>query len=466
MNETICAISTPPGVGGIAVCRISGPEAISITSKIWRGKNLGQAASHTSHLGTVLDAEGQPLDQCVATLFRGPGSFTGEDTVEISVHGSRYVQSALIASLIGSGARLAEAGEFTRRAFSAGHLDLAQAEAVADIIASQSRAEHRIALNQMRGGYSARLRQLRDKLIELASLLELELDFSEEEVEFADRSALLDRANELNDEIKRLEQSFSHGNAIKNGIPVAIVGQTNVGKSSILNAILGEERAIVSDIHGTTRDLIEDTVNIGDYTFRFIDTAGIRHTDDTIENLGIQRSFTAIGKASIALIVLDPTANSQQSDIIRDTAKECADDANIIIVVNKIDIAAPEILLQNNEIKKAIDEISSAGREIQTVQTSAQSGQGLDQLREAILACVPKISSESDIIVTNSRHRQALIDALAPLQRVIEGLNANLSGDLIAQGLRLVIHHLSSILGDITTADLLSTIFARFCIGK
>lgn len=307
IEDTICAISTPPGVGGIAVIRISGPQAIAVADRVWHGKSLSETAGHTARFGRITDPSrgGEMLDEAVATVFRAPASFTGEDVVELSVHGSRYVQRRLLEMLTGNGARLAEAGEFTRRAFANGKMDLAQAEAVADVIASNSRASHRLAASQMKGCFSRRLEELRDKLLDLASLLELELDFSEEEVEFASRERLREIATEIHTEVSRLEKSFSAGSAIKDGIPVAIVGPTNAGKSSLLNLLLGEDRAIVSDIHGTTRDTIEDTLEIGDYLFRFIDTAGLRDTSDPIEALGIERSRQALSRAAIIISVVD-----------------------------------------------------------------------------------------------------------------------------------------------------------------
>lgn len=307
IEDTICAISTPPGVGGIAVIRVSGPQAIAVADRVWHGKSLSGTAGHTARFGRITDPSrgGEMLDEAVATVFRAPASFTGEDVVELSVHGSRYVQRRLLEMLTGNGARLAEAGEFTRRAFANGKMDLAQAEAVADVIASNSRASHRLAASQMKGCFSRRLEELRDKLLDLASLLELELDFSEEEVEFASRERLREIATEIHTEVSRLEKSFSAGSAIKDGIPVAIVGPTNAGKSSLLNLLLGEDRAIVSDIHGTTRDTIEDTLEIGDYLFRFIDTAGLRDTSDPIEALGIERSRQALSRAAIIISVVD-----------------------------------------------------------------------------------------------------------------------------------------------------------------
>lgn len=450
LNDTICAISTPAGVGGIAVIRISGPQAIEITDSLWKGKSLAGAASHTVHYGSILDRSGAIIDDCVATVFRGPKSFTGDDVVELSVHGSVYVQKAAVKALVDAGARLAERGEFTRRAFAAGKMDLAQAEGVADLIASRSRAAHDIAIRQMKGGFSERLQMLHDNLLELASLLELELDFSEEDVEFASRSKLLEQAQDLRSEITRMASSFDSGNAIKEGIPVAIIGPTNVGKSSLLNAIVGDDRAIVSDIHGTTRDLIEDTVNIGDFTFRFIDTAGIRDTSDTIEKLGIDRSRQAIGRATILLRVID-AANPQKSEYL----ENIADSQHLVAVINKTDVAP------SDEAKTMV-----CGAEA-VVEVSAKTHHGIDTLRHALTEIAQTLlAGNGDIIVTNARHYQALVDALVPLQRVIDGLTANLSGDFIAQDLREVLHHLGSITGTVTTTEILTTIFTRFCIGK
>lgn len=449
-NETICAISTPAGVGGIAVVRISGPQAISIADSIWQGKRLADAATHSVHYGTILDKHGNVVDDCVATVFRAPKSFTGEDVVELSVHGSVYVQKTTVTLLNDAGARLAERGEFTRRAFANGKMDLAQAEGVADLIASRSRAAHDIAIRQMKGGFSQRLAAMHDNLLQLASLLELELDFSEEDVEFASRSKLYDQAVALRNEIVRLAASFDNGNAIKEGIPVAIIGPTNVGKSSLLNALVGDDRAIVSDIHGTTRDLIEDTIAIGDFSFRFIDTAGIRDTSDTIERLGIDRSLQAISRATILLQVIDASApQSMQLET------NLTDNQHLIAVINKTDMASPEIaktLIGNAET---------------IVEVSAKTLDGIDNLRATLIDIAQSLlGNTGDIIVTNARHRQALLNALPPIERVIDGLKTNLSGDFIAQDLREVLHHLGTITGTVTTSDILTTIFSRFCIGK
>lgn len=448
-QDTICAISTAPGVGGIAVARISGPAAFQIVEKIWRGRNVEDMKSHTAHLGTIVDTDGTDLDQAVLTIFRAPGSYTGEDTVELSIHGSRFVQRRVIELLIDAGARLADAGEFTRRAFVAGHLDLTQAEAVADVIASNSRAAHRIAINQMRGGFSRRLTSLRERLIELASLLELELDFSEEEVEFASRRQLLAIAEEVRDEVGRLHQSFESGQAIKEGIPVAIVGPTNAGKSSLLNALLGDERAIVSNIAGTTRDTIEETLEIGEYLFRFIDTAGLRHTSDEIERIGIDRSRQAIARARIVIAVTD--VNEPIDQFLSD---EIASAPYRIWVHNKVD------LIGDTKLEPV------AG--CPTIELSAKTGLGIDKLRNALLDVARQENGQADegVMISNIRHAQALENTYNSICRVIEGLQSDLPGDLVAQDLRDTIHHLGAITGTITTPDILHTIFVRFCIGK
>ena len=467
INDTICAISTPSGTGGIAVIRISGPQAIATADKIWHGRPLSQAPGQTLRYGTVDAPDGTRLDDAVAAVYRAPHSYTGQDTVEISVHGSTYIQHTLLQSLTAAGARLAAPGEYTRRALAAGKLDLPQAEAVADIIAARSRAEHRLADTQMRGHYSARLRTIRDSLIDIASLLELELDFSEEDVQFADRAGLLSRATALRDEITRLEHTFAAGNAIRQGIPTAIVGHTNAGKSSLLNALLGDDRAIVSDIHGTTRDIIEDTATIGDYTIRFIDTAGIRHTDDTIERLGIDRTRRAITSARILILVLDPTAPGVDTDTIPADGA-LPRDTHLIIAINKTDITPSAALRRDPAFIRHLAALQAIHATVDTIDISAATGRGLDTLRDAILRAAGHGLDQSDIIVTNARHRQALADALPPLDAVISALApaSPVTSDLIAHDLRSVISALSAIIGDITTPDLLATIFSRFCVGK
>ena len=464
MTDTICAISTPPGIGGIAVARVSGPESIMITQSLWKGVDLSQVKSHTAHLGNILDCDGSVLDQALVTVFKAPNSFTGDNVVEISVHGSKYIQRQLINALISSGARLADPGEFTRRAFISGKLDLAQAEAVADMIASSSKAAHRIAINQMRGGFSKRLSSLREQLLELASLLELELDFSEEDVEFASRKKLLKIAIDVNTEVNRLLHSFKSGSAIKDGIPVAIVGETNAGKSSLLNTILGDDKAIVSDIHGTTRDIIEDTIEVGDYLFRFMDTAGLRDTTDKIESIGIDRAYSAISHARIVILVIDLTQplNTQPLQYIHNNI-ESDDLTKLIIALNKSDLDGT--VLTTNEIREALKDCKISS-EVPILPISAKNGTGIDTLLKELQKTVAANDETDNVMITNLRHCEALTKAADSSQRVISGLQDNLSGDLITQDLRETIIHLGTITGNITSQDILTNIFSRFCIGK
>ena len=476
-NDTICAISTPPGVGGIAVIRISGPQAIEIAERIWSGTPLTQAKARTLHTGMINDPanNGEMLDQAVASIFHAPASFTGEDTVELSVHGSRYVQQRLLEILCDNGCRLARPGEFTRRAFANGKIDLAQAEAIADVIASESRAAHRLAASQMKGQFSARLNRLRDKLLEIASLLELELDFSEEEVEFASRSRLTALAQDLHSELTRLADSFAAGNAIKQGIPVAIIGPTNAGKSSLLNLILGQQRAIVSDIHGTTRDTIEDTLAIGDYTFRFIDTAGLRDTDDPIENLGIKRTHQAAASAAITLLVVDatrPLPSPADLALPADSDTNADTDINADAGSHTAGATRPVILLLNKtDLPGAITTLPAPlpYRATDIIPISAHTGEGHDTLLQQLKKHAKALSGDNTqdtILVTNLRHAQALQAAAETTAALLAGLSANIPGDLLAQDLRATIHHLSTITGTLTTPDILASIFSRFCIGK
>ena len=461
-TDTICAISTPPGRGGIAVARVSGPAAIAIANAVWKGASLADAKSHTVHLGTITRPDGTALDQAVATVFRNPRSFTGEDVVEISVHGSTFIQQELLHLLVASGARMAEPGEFTRRAFVNGRLDLAEAEAVADLIASSSRAAHRLAISQLQGRFSANIDSLRQQLLDLAVLLELELDFSEEDVTFADRAKLRELASDIQNMVTRMASTFSSGQALRDGIPVAIIGRPNVGKSRLLNTLLDTDRAIVSDIPGTTRDTIEDTIDIDGHTFRFIDTAGIRTTDDPIESLGIERALRSVAKASVVIWLLSPDdlqspETSANKALIDGSIRP---DATLIPVLNKID-PIPDSVTQ------ATESLSAMAPGTAPLAISALTGTGISDLRNAILAAATAgLPDDESIIVTNARHHAALTEAADALTQLIDGIDLGLTPDLLAQHLRQAIHSLATITGSITSTQILQTIFHRFCIGK
>lgn len=462
-DDTIAAISTAPGVGGIAVIRISGNQSIEIVSSIFKANKkdveIKTASAYQAIYGTIYECE-EEIDKVVVTLFRAPHSFTGEDVVEISCHGSIYIQQRILSLLINKGCRLATAGEFTQRAFFNGKMDLSQAEAVADLINSQTKAAHSVALNQMKGTFSNKLSLLREKLLHLVSLLELELDFGDhEELEFADRKELIQISNELHNEIKKLTSSFSTGNAIKNGIPVSIIGNTNVGKSTLLNHLIGEEKAIVSDIPGTTRDIIEDVVNINGISFRFIDTAGIRSTSDTIEKIGIERSYNAINHSQIVIWVID--GSNYEIEKINDIKQYLLESGKIIITaINKIDIATQQ---QLDTIKLHLSDTLN-----NILLISAKKEQYIEELTN-LLYEKAGISEDinNDIIVNNVRHYEALQHSLESIERIIEGLNNNIPSDFIAQDARETIHYLSEITGgEITTPEVLSNIFSKFCIGK
>ena len=447
MTDTICALATAPG-GAIGIIRISGPQALEILSHVFT-KDLSQAQPNTIHYGHIKDGA-EIIDEVMVSIFRSPHSYTGEDSVEISCHGSRYILNKVLALLIENGCRQAGPGEFTMRAYLNGKMDLSQAEAVADLIASDNKATHQIAMSQLRGHFSSQLADLREQLLKLTSLLELELDFSDhEDLEFADRSELLELTKSINNHITRLAHSFETGQALKQGIPVAIVGKTNVGKSTLLNALLKDERAIVSDIHGTTRDTIEDTIDINGITFRFIDTAGIRQTSDEIEKIGINRTYAAIEKARIVLWLIDEEPSQEELNEMR----LYSENKELIILRNKIDKAEvkPFTLVK-----------------IPLIEISAKFGQGLDALESAIYqsANVPTLSS-TDFIVTNARHYDALTRASEHLQRVLDGLQQQLSGDLLSEDLRLVLDTLAEITGgQITPHEVLGNIFNHFCVGK
>ena len=455
-SDTICAIATAQG-GAIGIIRVSGPEAISITDHHFRpiqGASLAERKARTAIFGHLVGDDGAMLDEVLVTLFRAPHSYTGEDSVEISCHGSSYILQQALRLLIDSGCRLAAPGEYTQRAFLNGKMDLSQAEAVADLIASTSAATHRLALSQLRGGFSKELSALRDKLLHLTSLMELELDFSDhEELEFADRSELSQIADDIERVISRLTHSFNVGNAIKNGVPVAIIGETNVGKSTLLNALVGEERAIVSDIHGTTRDVIEDTVNLHGITFRFIDTAGIRHTTDVVESIGIERTYQKMQQASIVLWMID-ASNSSLFPL-----PSSLEDKPLLLLFNKADRITPE---ERTALEQAYAHIDAPKLFI-----SAKEHLGLDALESHLIeaAALPDIS-QSDVIVTNARHYEALTHALDSIHRVQDGLQMQLSGDFVSQDLRECIHHLSDIVGEVSTDSVLQNIFKHFCIGK
>jgi tRNA modification GTPase len=445
--DTICALATAPG-GAIGIIRISGPQALEILSRVFT-KDVSAAPANTIHYGHIKNGA-EIVDEVMASLFRAPHSYTGEDSVEISCHGSRYILNKVLNLLIAEGCRQAGPGEFTQRAYLNGKMDLSQAEAVADLIASTNQATHQIAMSQLRGHFSSKLAQLREQLLKLTSLLELELDFSDhEDLEFADRSELMELTKTIDNHITHLSNSFETGQAIKQGIPVAIVGKTNVGKSTLLNRLLKDDRAIVSDVHGTTRDTIEDTIDIKGITFRFIDTAGIRQTQDEVEQIGITRTYAAIDKARIVLWLIDSEpSNKEINDILQRT-----DNKKLIIIKNKSDKA---------------DNNSYNSLKLPFISISAKFGKGIEELEQAIYeaADIPTLT-ENDIIVTNARHYEALVRAHEHIQRVIDGLQMQLSGDLLSEDLRLTLDTLAEITGgQITPNEVLGNIFKNFCVGK
>ena len=481
-QDTICAPATIPGTGAISVIRLSGPEALSIADKVvtCNGTPLSSTDGYRIRYGTVLDNDGETVDNVLVSVFRAPHSYTGEDSAEISCHASGYIVQTIIGLLLDAGARSAGPGEFTRRAFVNGKMDLAQAEAVADVIAAQDKAAHRVAMNQLKGGYSKELGRLRAKLLKMTSLLELELDFSEEDVEFASRGELSLLVNDVLHHVSTLASSFKRGNAVKNGLPVAIIGPANSGKSTLLNAIIGEDRAIVSDIAGTTRDTIEEVLNVGGVSLRFIDTAGIRDTEETVEKIGIGRSLKKMQEASIILGILDPARgfSSMKEDVQFFLSNVDLTEQKLILVLNKIDLAeggkeadsgVNKNVIRGNEIVSLIENKSI---DIPLVKISAKTGEGLVDLMSTLSNKASDLVGTSDsTLVTNLRHYEALRKSEAPLRRVLAGLGATDHGtplppDLIAQDLREALHYIGSIVGEISTDEVLGSIFREFCIGK
>lgn len=467
LQETIVALATPSGAGAIAVIRLSGKDAITIASQVFQsvsGKDLSKQKTHTIHLGHIVDA-GKTYDQVLVSIFKGPNSYTGENVVEISCHGSTFIQQQIIQLLLRKGAKMAQAGEFTLRAFLNGKLDLSQAEAVADLIASDNEASHQIAMQQMRGGFSNEIAKLREELLNFASLIELELDFSEEDVEFADRTAFHDLLNRIEFVLKRLIDSFAVGNVIKNGIPVAIVGEPNVGKSTLLNALLNEERAIVSDIAGTTRDTIEDELVIDGIGFRFIDTAGIRDTEDHVESIGIKKTFEKIEQAQVVLFLVDSSQLTVDSienlKIEIEKVKNKYPNKAIVAIINKVD------LLSEEDVKDIKEQLSTFDVQLSTIFISAKQKEGIEELKNVLLAFVNTGAlRNNETIVTNTRHYDSLLKALEEIQKVKWGLDAGISSDLMAIDIRSALHYFGEITGEVTNDELLGNIFANFCIGK
>jgi tRNA modification GTPase len=463
-NDSIVALATPSGAGAISIIRISGKNAIEIGATVFKSiknKNLQQQKTHTLHLGHIID-DGKTLDEVLVSIFKGPNSYTGENTIEISCHGSTYIQQQIIQLLLRKGCRMADAGEFTLRAFLNGKLDLSQAEAVADLISSDNEASHQIAMQQMRGGFSNEIAKLREELLNFASLIELELDFAEEDVEFADRTQFHELLNRIEFVLKRLIDSFAVGNVIKNGIPVAIVGEPNVGKSTLLNALLNEERAIVSDIAGTTRDTIEDELNIGGIGFRFIDTAGIRETKDVVESIGIQKTFEKIEQAQVVLYLFESVKfKVSGSEYITEIekVKNKYPLKPLVIVINKSDLISTE------ETQRLLQQLEALN--LKQILLSAKHKTGIDELKNTLLSFVNTGAlRNNETIVTNTRHYDSLLKALEEIQKVKFGLESNLSSDLMALDIKEALYHFGLITGQVTNDELLGNIFANFCIGK
>lgn len=469
INDTICALATPQGSGAIGIVRISGSGSIEIIDNFFsasNGRKMADTESNKMVFGTF-SANGKLLDECMVAVFRAPHSYTGENSAEIYCHGSSYILGEVLKALLAGGARMAEPGEFSKRAFLNGKMDLAQAEAVADLIASETEAAHNVAMQQMRGSFSNELKEMREQLLHLVSLMELELDFSEEDVEFADRSDLKSLVAKVLNKVSALAESFSLGNVIKNGVPVAIIGATNTGKSTLLNTLLGEEKAIVSNIHGTTRDVVEDTINLNGITFRFTDTAGIRETKETIEMIGIERTYMKLKQASIIIMVLDASRQEFFDDSLLNLASRMnVGKQQLIIALNKSDMfgeGAIDVMVE--QIKRLSSDLGLSP--IAVLPISAKNGVGIDELKSLLVSTQSsRTVDQNTTLVTNLRHYEALLDAQRALDRVEDGLNAGTPTDLVSQDIREALYHLGSIIGEINTDEILGNIFSKFCIGK
>ena len=466
-QETIVALASPSGAGAIAVIRISGKDAIAIASEVFQsvsGKDINKQKTHTIHLGHIVDGT-KTYDQVLLSIFKGPNSYTGENVIEISCHGSTFIQQQIIQLLLRKGCKMAQAGEFTLRAFLNGKLDLSQAEAVADLIASDNEASHQIAMQQMRGGFSNEIKKLREELLNFASLIELELDFAEEDVEFADRTQFNELLTRIEFVLKRLIDSFAVGNVIKNGIPVAIVGEPNVGKSTLLNALLNEERAIVSEIAGTTRDTIEDELVIGGIGFRFIDTAGIRETKDVVESIGIKKTFEKIEQAQVVLFLIDNGQliidNENKVKVEIEKIRNQFPQKPLIVVINKVDKLTPEDRIRLDK------KLSIINYQLSIIEISAKQKSGIDDLKNQLLSFVNTGAlRNNETIITNTRHYDSLLKALEEIQKVKFGLQSNLPSDLMAIDIKQALYYIGEITGEVTNDELLGNIFANFCIGK
>jgi tRNA modification GTPase len=460
LDDTICALATAGGVGAIGVIRVSGIRALPLVNDIFKGKDLTEVQSHTLHFGKIMNGA-TLLDEVLVSVFKNPTSYTGEDTIELSCHGSPYILQKILELLVQKGARLAKPGEFTLRAFLNKKLDLSQAEAVADLIAADSAASHQTAMQQMRGGYSQQIQFLREKLINFASLIELELDFAEEDVEFASKTELYDLVKNIHELLFSLIQSFSYGNVLKNGVPTVIAGRPNAGKSTLLNALLNEERAIVSSIAGTTRDTIEETFVVDGITFRLIDTAGIRHSEDTIESIGIERTFDAISKAALVLYVFDASATSQQ-ELEQELAQIPTGNHVVIPIGNKVDLIPTSASLSETFGAGLLDKAGIPP----TTFISSLNKHGINELIVRLRDFIQTNKSSNDIVVSNLRHFEALQHASNSLEQVLQSIQLQMSGELLSLDIRKAIFHLGEITGEITTEDLLGNIFSKFCIGK